>query len=124
MQARRSRALLLAIGAAVCVGAPAGVSSAQTLQERVQTCGACHGEGGNSKMDNVPSLAGQPALFLTNQLILMRETGPKSRAWHAARVRMIWRLHDELEQVERAAAMGGTPQRAPEDSGEEPAGAS
>jgi hypothetical protein len=60
----------------------------------------------------------------TRQLILMRETGPKSRAWHAARVRMIWRLHDELEQVERAAAMGGTPQRAPEDSGEEPAGAS
>ena len=30
------------------------------------------------------------------QLILMRETGPKSAAWHAARVRMIWRLHDEL----------------------------
>jgi cytochrome c553 len=73
MQARRSRALLLAIGAAVCVGAPAGVSSAQTLQERAQTCSACHGEGGNSKMENVPSLAGQPALFLTNQLILMRE---------------------------------------------------
>jgi cytochrome c553 len=73
MQARRSRALLLAIGAAVCAGAPNGVSSAQTLQERVQTCGACHGEGGNSQMENVPSLAGQPALFLTNQLILMRE---------------------------------------------------
>ena len=80
MQARRSRALLLAIGAAVCVGAPAGVSGAQTLQERVQTCGACHGEGGNSKMDNVPSLAGQPALFLTNQLILMREKLRRSEA--------------------------------------------
>jgi hypothetical protein len=34
------------------------------------------------------------------QLILMRETGPKSAAWHAARMRMIWRLHDELRQVE------------------------
>jgi cytochrome c553 len=72
-QARRSRALLLAIGAAVCAGAAADGSSAQTLQERVQACGACHGEGGNSKMENVPSLASQPALFLTNQLILMRE---------------------------------------------------
>ncbi len=30
------------------------------------------------------------------QLILLRETGPKSAAWHAARARMIWRLHDEL----------------------------
>lgn len=64
---------MLAIGAAVCAAPSAGVSSAQTLQERVQTCGACHGEGGSSKMENVPSLAGQPALFLTNQLILMRE---------------------------------------------------
>ena len=33
------------------------------------------------------------------QLILMRETGPKSAAWHAARMRMIWRLHDELRQA-------------------------
>ena len=30
------------------------------------------------------------------QLILLRETGPKSVAWHAARVNLIWRLHDEL----------------------------
>jgi hypothetical protein len=37
----------------------------------------------------------------TRQLILMRETGPKSRAWHAARVRLIWRLHDELRSVEQ-----------------------
>lgn len=34
------------------------------------------------------------------QLILLRETGPKSAAWHAARARMIWRLHDELKQAE------------------------
>jgi hypothetical protein len=40
----------------------------------------------------------------TRQLILMRETGPKSRAWHAARVRMIWRLHDELRSVEPPGA--------------------
>ena len=33
------------------------------------------------------------------QLILMRETGPKRAAWHAARARLIWRLHAELEQA-------------------------
>jgi hypothetical protein len=33
------------------------------------------------------------------QLILMRETGPKRAAWHAARARLIWRLHDELRQA-------------------------
>jgi hypothetical protein len=32
------------------------------------------------------------------QLILLRETGPKSAAWHAARARMIWRLHDEIKE--------------------------
>ena len=34
------------------------------------------------------------------QLILMRETGPKRMAWHAARARLIWRLHDELRQAD------------------------
>jgi hypothetical protein len=34
------------------------------------------------------------------QLILMRETGPKSAAWHAARARLIWRLHDEISREE------------------------
>jgi cytochrome c553 len=69
---RRLRTLL-AIGAAVCSALLAEVAAAQTLQERLQACGACHGETGSSTMENVPSLAGQPALFITNQLILMRE---------------------------------------------------
>ena len=33
------------------------------------------------------------------QLILMRETGPKRAAWHAARARLIWRLHEEIRQA-------------------------
>jgi uncharacterized coiled-coil DUF342 family protein len=37
------------------------------------------------------------------QLILMRETGPKRPAWHAQRMRMIWRLHDELREAETQA---------------------
>ncbi len=39
----------------------------------------------------------------TRQLILMRETGPKRAAWHAARMRLIWRLHDELNHAEAAS---------------------
>ena len=38
------------------------------------------------------------------QLILLRETGPKSARWHAARTQLIWRLHDELRQAEQAPA--------------------
>ncbi|HJZ47041.1 MAG TPA: hypothetical protein VKE41_07735 [Roseiflexaceae bacterium] len=36
------------------------------------------------------------------QLILMRETGPKRAAWHAARARLIWRLHAELRHEAEA----------------------
>ena len=42
-------------------------------QERVQLCAACHGADGNSVDPKVPSIAGQPKLFLENQLILFRE---------------------------------------------------
>ena len=37
------------------------------------TCVACHGPGGNSLQPAVPSIAGQPKVFLENQLVLIRE---------------------------------------------------
>lgn len=43
------------------------------MPERIQQCGGCHGEDGNSKIENIPSLAGQPEFFVLNQLFLMRE---------------------------------------------------
>jgi len=42
-------------------------------QERLQLCAACHGADGNSENPQIPSIAGQPKLFLENQLILFRE---------------------------------------------------
>jgi len=47
-------------------------------QERAQLCAACHGEGGNSTNPQVPSIAGQPKLFLETQLVLFREELRKS----------------------------------------------
>ena len=32
------------------------------------------------------------------KVILLRETGPKSAAWHRARMQTIWRLHRLLER--------------------------
>jgi cytochrome c553 len=57
--------------AAFFVGAASGQN--MPLAERIETCAACHGEDGNSRVENIPSIAGQPALFTVNQLILMRE---------------------------------------------------
>jgi hypothetical protein len=36
------------------------------------------------------------------QLILMRETGPKRAGWHQARMRLIWRLHDQIRDEDRS----------------------
>jgi cytochrome c553 len=45
----------------------------QPAAERLAQCAACHGAGGNSVIPGTPSLAGQPALFVENQLVLIRE---------------------------------------------------
>jgi cytochrome c553 len=49
------------------------LSQACPAQDRAASCKACHGPDGNSVTAGVPSLAGQPKLFLENQMILFRE---------------------------------------------------
>jgi cytochrome c553 len=66
------RLLALALAAAFLCAAPA-MAEGQPLSERIRACAACHGEDGNSRLENVPSIAGQPEFFLLTQLILMRE---------------------------------------------------
>jgi cytochrome c553 len=59
-----------------CVGlfhAGSARSQNAALAEKIRLCSACHGEDGNSKIEKIPSLAGQPAFFILNQLFLMRE---------------------------------------------------
>ena len=60
------------LAVAVAFAAPA-LAQGGSLAEKLQLCSACHGEDGNSKMEKTPSLAGQPAFFILNQLFLMRE---------------------------------------------------
>jgi cytochrome c553 len=38
-----------------------------------ETCLTCHGPDGNSVTQGIPSIAGQPKLFIETQLVLMRE---------------------------------------------------
>lgn len=66
------RPLVLGLAAAALF---TGCAHAQgmPLAERIQLCGVCHGEDGNSRIEKIPSLAGQPEFFILNQLFLMRE---------------------------------------------------
>ncbi len=59
------------------------VPACALAQADPKVCGACHGEDGNSRIENIPSLAGQPAFFVMNQLFLMREGVRKVEAMTA-----------------------------------------
>ncbi|HEX5092889.1 MAG TPA: c-type cytochrome [Burkholderiales bacterium] len=48
-------------------------AQAQPAAERLAPCAACHGAAGVSAVPGTPSLAAQPALFVENQLVLIRE---------------------------------------------------
>ena len=64
---RRWRALLFAtfFFSSASIAAPSAGA--------IAGCEACHGKGGNSQTPATPSIAGQPATFLVNQLIFFRE---------------------------------------------------
>jgi cytochrome c553 len=68
--------LLSQVKTAVLIGAAilaAPFCYAQTAFPRQALCVSCHGAQGKSDIQGVPSLAGQPKLFIENQLVLMRE---------------------------------------------------
>jgi cytochrome c553 len=50
-----------------------GVHAPAQQPQRLELCVACHGPQGNSQNPQIPSLAGQPKIFVENQLVLIRE---------------------------------------------------
>jgi len=62
----------LLVAAAIFVAATL-CASAQSVEERLPTCLACHGENGQSQTPEVPSLGGQPEFYVTIQLYMFRE---------------------------------------------------
>jgi cytochrome c553 len=63
-----------ALIAAILMGVTALPAGAESLNERLQPCLACHGEKGQSELNEVPSLGGQPTSYLLIQLYLFRES--------------------------------------------------
>jgi cytochrome c553 len=54
-----------------CIAGPSGF--AQTVEERLPTCLACHGENGQSQNADTPSLGAQQSFYVTVQLLMFRE---------------------------------------------------
>lgn len=61
--------LLVVLAAFACTSDAADIAAGKA---KAQSCVACHGEGGLSSVNNFPSLAGQPSLFIVYQLIQFR----------------------------------------------------
>ncbi len=73
--ARRGAAIAfaaLALGAASLAGA-----DREAGRRKAEVCAACHGPAGNSADPAVPSIAGQPAQFVSTELFLFREGNRK-----------------------------------------------
>ena len=60
--------------------APLYAADLNAGKEKAEACVACHGEAGISQTENVPSLAGQPDLFVQWQLVFFRAGTRKSEA--------------------------------------------
>lgn len=67
-----SRALVAA-ALLFCLSSLQAQQAVQPAAGQLALCAACHGPQGNSQIPGFPSLAGQPKLFIENQLVLIRE---------------------------------------------------
>jgi cytochrome c553 len=59
---------------ALAADAPADGAQQQDIQDTLQLCAACHGEEGRSLTPEWPSLAGQHAAYLVEQLQMLRDS--------------------------------------------------
>jgi cytochrome c553 len=72
-RARTGAGIALVAVATVVVLALKGAGAAnESVAEKAQLCSACHGEGGISQTENIPSLAGEPDQFIQWQLVFFR----------------------------------------------------
>src|SRR3954466_7984499 len=57
---------------------PAQAADNAAIKEKAAVCSGCHGEGGISQTENIPSLAGQPDQFIQWQLVFFRSGSRKN----------------------------------------------
>jgi cytochrome c553 len=78
-----TRARLTVCAVVALLAAFAGGALAQTLQDRIAQCAACHGADGRSSDPKIPHIGGQPKLAVMYQLFFYREGRRKSEEMNA-----------------------------------------
>jgi cytochrome c553 len=102
--------------AAALICATALQASAQTLEERLAACSACHGQNGRSETPEIPSLGGQPEYYVTIQLFMFRE---KLRVVEIMNEMMKGVSDDDLRKM--ASAIAKLPPPQPQNPSPDPA---
>src|ERR1700692_2518360 len=69
---------LLSAAAMFVLFAGSAETADDCIKQKAALCTSCHGETGISQTENIPSLAGQPDLFLQWQLVFFRSGSRKS----------------------------------------------
>jgi cytochrome c553 len=59
----RNALIGIGLASAIACGSPVRAADIAAGKEKAELCVGCHGEGGISQMENMPSLAAQPDLF-------------------------------------------------------------
>jgi len=67
----RTTSIAILCAAMICATS-AGAADVAAGKEKAELCVGCHGEGGISQMENIPSLAAQPDQFIQWQLVFFR----------------------------------------------------
>jgi cytochrome c553 len=67
----------LAAAALALAGGAASAADLEAGKRKAALCEACHGPEGNSVIPVIPSIAGQPAQFISNALFFFREGNRK-----------------------------------------------
>jgi cytochrome c553 len=68
----RNALIGIVLASTIACGSPASAADIAAGKEKAELCVGCHGEGGISQMENTPSLAAQPDLFIQWQLVFFR----------------------------------------------------
>jgi cytochrome c553 len=72
MRLRSGLEVMCGVGLLAFASAPAVSADTAAAKEKAEMCTACHGEGGISQTENIPSLVGQPDQFIQWQLVFFR----------------------------------------------------
>src|SRR5579863_5555024 len=78
MRARFVLETLCGMALSAIAAAPAPAADLAAGKEKAELCTACHGEGGISQTENIPSLAGQQDQFIQWQLVFFRSGARKN----------------------------------------------